>query len=456
MARTGMLKLATAALAAAALTPAAAAAAPAVDGTFDLPGRPAHLTLGPDGNVWVALESATADFAKVEPDGRVTGYDSPQVLNPKGIDASLDGRLWVTQIGGVAHFTPADPVGARSVPIVGINDPRGIALGHDGNLWTASSDQVYRIADDDGRFTSFRVDGMGARGIAAGADRNMYIADFGGQRVVGLTTAGVVARTYRANGGPQEVAAGPGNQIAFSDPTAVPQQLGRFTTPDGPVLTTDVQGTDPFGIVFAVDDAYWAANFATSTLSRMTPDGSVTTLTGLPGASGPRYLTQGAGSTLWVGLESARKVARVTGVVAPPAGGGGGGQGADTTAPALSRLALARRLRLGRAGGLRVTLSEAATLTLRFERKLPGRRKAGRCVKPRRAPKAKRCARYVKRGVQLRSVQQGANRERVGGRIGRRVLPVGRYRVTIVAKDAAGNVSKPAKRTLRIVAPRRR
>lgn len=454
MARTGMLKLAAAALAAAALSPAAAAAAPAVDGVYDLPGRPAHLALGPDGNVWIALESATADVARVAPDGSVTPYDSPQMRSPIGIAASIDGRLWVTQIGGVAHFTPADPRAARSVPIVGINDPRGIATGPDGKLWTGSGENAYRIGTDES-VDSFRVDGMGARGVAAGGDGNVYFADFAGQQIVALTTAGAVARTYRVTGNPQELAAGPGTQMAFTDPLAVPQQLGRFTPPDGPVLTTDVQGTDPFGIVFAVDQAYWAANFATSTLSRMTSDGTVTSLAGLPGASGPRFLTQGAGNTLWVGLESARKVARVTGVAAPPPPGGGGGQGADTTGPTLSAVALARRVRTGKRARLRLRVSEAATLTIRFDRVAPGRRKAGRCVAPRRAPKGERCARTVKRGVQRRAVREGVNRPRIGGRVGKRALAAGRYRVTLVARDEAGNASKPVKRTLRVLAPRR-
>lgn len=454
MPRTGILSLATAALAAAALAPAAMAA-PAVDGVFDLPGKPQHLTLAA-GNVWIALDSATADFAKVTPDGTVTSYDSPEVSNPKGIKYTPDGRLWVTQSGGVAYFTPADPTAARAVTISGLNDPRAITFGPDGNLWTASGDRAFRIALD-GRSVAFRVDGMGARGITGGKDGKIYIADFGSQRIVALTTDGRVAETYRANGGPQEVAAGPGNQVAFTDPGASPHQIGRFTAPDGPVLTTDVPGADPFGITFAVDDRYWVANFATSTLTRMTASGATETVTGLPANSGPRYLTQGAGSTVWVGLETAEKVARVSGVSAaptPPAGGGGG-PAADKTGPVLTRLRVPRTLRLGRAGKLRVTLSERATLTLRFERKLPGRRKAGKCVAPRRALSSKRCTRFARVAVQRRAVREGLNRVRFGGRVGKRALPAGRYRLTIVARDAAGNASRPVRRTLRIVSPRR-
>lgn len=454
-----MIKLVAATLAAAALTPAAAGAAPAVDGVFDLPGRPNHLALDPDGNMWIALDSATADFAKVSPDGTVTPYDSPQVLNPRGIAAGPDGRMWVTQLGGVAHFSPSDPTGARSVSIVPLNSPQAIVAGPDDALWTAANDLAIRIATDESVRT-FRVDGMGARGITLGGDGRLFIADFGGRRVVGLTPDGAPTG-YPVPVEPQEVAAGPNGQIAATMPNTL---IGRLQPPAFAVQTTDVPLTDPFGIAFADDGAYWTANFARDTLTRMTPAGVATTLTGLPAASGPRYLSKGAGGTLWVGLETAEKVARVTGVTAPPApptppggggDGGGGGSTADRAPPALSQLSLPRSLRVGRSGTLRVTLSEAADVRIRFERKLPGRRKAGRCVSPRRAPQGRRCTRFVDAGTQRRSARADRNALSVAGRIGRRVLPAGSYRLTIVATDAAGNRSRAVRAPLRITPPSR-
>ena len=100
-----------------------------------------------------------------------------------------------------------------------------------------------------------------------------------------------------------------------------------------------------------------------------------------------------------------------------------------------------------------MTLSEAASVSVRFERKLPGRRKAGRCAKPRRGSRGRRCVRFASLGSQSRSAVRGANRLAIGGKLGKRTLPAGEYRLTIVATDAAGNASKPIRRTLR-VAPR--
>jgi len=451
----------TAVLAAAVLAPATASAAPAVDRVFDLPGTPHQLALGPDGNVWVAMDGVADNIARVRPDGTVDSFTAAAISSPIGIVAGPDGQLWVTESGAVAHFSPSDPASARRVDIAGLA-PNRIVVGSDGNLWTGSGDSVVRIRTDE-RFDAFRPTGLvGARGIAAGSDGNLYVADFGGAQILGVTTAGVAAGAYPTGGNPQEVVAGPGGQMGFTNPTNVPQQIGRFSPPDtSSVRTVDfATGTDPFGIVFADDGAYWIAN-RNDTLTRMTPAGAVTTLGGFPRGSNPRYLTVGGDRTLWVGLETTRQIARVTGVVAPTTGGGGGGGGGtptpvDTSAPVVSNVSAPATLRVGRSGTLRLTLSEAATVSVRFERKLPGRRTArGRCVKPRRAPHGRRCTRFFDLGTQRRAAGAGANRLAIGGKLGRRTIPVGAYRLTIVATDAAGNASAPIRRTLAVAAKRK-
>ncbi len=125
---------------------------------------------------------------------------------------------------------------------------------------------------------------------------------------------------------------------------------------------------------------------------------------------------------------------------APPAGGSGtpGALPTDTLAPAVSGLTLTpRRFRLGlrvprltasaRTGAaIRFSLSEPATIALRFSRFLPGRGYV-------RVPGA----------VRLRG-SQGANVVRFEGRLSRRrVLRPGRYRVTVLARDAAGHQAQP-------------
>jgi streptogramin lyase len=300
------------------LAPVAASAAPAVDGEFAVSGVGTNneLALGPDGNMWVTLDVGN-DLAKITPTGQVTEYNPADVTSPIGIITGPDGNLWVTQPGGVARFSAADPNAAVKFAIADITDPRGITVGLDGNLWTASAGNVIKFSPANPLgATSFPVI-AGARDIATGGDGDLWVADFGGAAVVSVTTAGA-ATPYPVSGGPQAIAAGPAGQIAYSDPNANPQEIGRVVA-GGTPLKTQTPMMDPFGVALGEDRAYWIANFASNDLGRLTTTGAFSTLTGFSAAAGPRRIAAGppGSGTLWVTLDLAEKVARITGVDAP-------------------------------------------------------------------------------------------------------------------------------------------
>jgi streptogramin lyase len=296
-----------------ALVAAPASAKPKVNGEFAVSGVGTNndLTRGPDGNVWVTLDQ-TNDIAKITPDGTVTEYNPANVTSPIGITSGPDGNLWVTQSGGVASFSPADPDAAVKYSINDITDARPIVTGPDGNLWTVSGANVIRIpAANPAGSTSFPVLVAG-RDIDAGSDGNLWVADFGSQ-VVSVTTAGVpTAYPTGAGSGLQAIAAGPNGQVAYADPTSNPQQVGRIS-PGANAKKTTTPG-DPFGVAFGADGAYWIPRFAAGDLVRLTTGGKETTLRGLSPNAGPRRIATGPHHTLWVTLDGADKVARITGV----------------------------------------------------------------------------------------------------------------------------------------------
>ncbi len=125
-----------------------------------------------------------------------------------------------------------------------------------------------------------------------------------------------------------------------------------------------------------------------------------------------------------------------------PGAGGGGQAGGDGVAPRIAGVRLSKAAfpvaRRGKAGTVvRFTLSEDATVTLRVERRVAGRR-----------------VRHVPvKGTLVRTGRAGANRILLDGRLGGRALAAGRYRVRLVAADAAGNRSAPATRAFRITVP---
>jgi hypothetical protein len=83
-------------------------------------------------------------------------------------------------------------------------------------------------------------------------------------------------------------------------------------------------------------------------------------------------------------------------------------------------------------------------MAIRIDRASPGRRSGKRCVKPaKRLARHKRCTRFVGKGRLTRTGKAGANRVAFSGRLGRRALAPGSYRVTFVA--TAGGKTGPAK-----------
>jgi hypothetical protein len=162
--------------------------------------------------------------------------------------------------------------------------------------------------------------------------------------------------------------------------------------------------------------------------------------------------TQGAGA-------DARIVAAVVDLPAPP-----NTNAPDTVAPAVGSVRLSRRTfavgsaptpiaaKVGKGTTISYSLTEAAAVSFRIERALPGRRSGGRCKKPTKRLRSKRkCTRYKTAGTIRRGGAAGANRLAFSGRIGRRPLKLGPYRLTIIATDAAGNHSKAKRAKFRIV-----
>lgn len=121
--------------------------------------------------------------------------------------------------------------------------------------------------------------------------------------------------------------------------------------------------------------------------------------------------------------------------------------GAETTFTTLRTLTLGRLtlvpagIRSGTASAVRFALSDRARVTVVVDRMVPGRRKAGRCRPTART--GPRCSIFTRRGtIAVAKAAGSAVRIRVPARLGGRALAPGRYRVTVIARDAAtGRVS---------------
>jgi len=135
----------------------------------------------------------------------------------------------------------------------------------------------------------------------------------------------------------------------------------------------------------------------------------------------------------------------------------------DTVRPVVTGIGFSnRRFRAARSGAairaaaplgtrVRYRLSEAATVAVRYERKTIGRRVNGRCRAATRAnSKRAKCVRWVLvRGTARHRGKAGANAFRLTGRMNRRAMRPGVYRLRLSARDAAGNATATPRRSAR-------
>jgi hypothetical protein len=111
-----------------------------------------------------------------------------------------------------------------------------------------------------------------------------------------------------------------------------------------------------------------------------------------------------------------------------------------------------RLARVRKGTTIRYSLSESARIVFTVERVLAGRTVGGRCVAATRGNRSRRaCKLYKAVGRFAAQAVAGSNQNQFSGRIGRRSLIPGAYRLTLVATDAAGNASLPRRLRFKVV-----
>jgi len=142
------------------------------------------------------------------------------------------------------------------------------------------------------------------------------------------------------------------------------------------------------------------------------------------------------------------------GEASEPGGTSGGGGAADLVAPVVSGFSATGRRR--KRTTFRFSLSEPATATIAIQRLLPGRKVGARCRKPTPRLRDRRpCRRARTKGTLTpRTLAAGLAAVRFAGRIGTKTLRPGSYRAVVVARDAAGNASRPARAAFKLVRSR--
>jgi len=261
------------------------------------------------GNVYVA-DSLNSTLRKITPAGVVSTF-----AGTAGIRGSTDGT------GAAASFDRPEGVAADSAGNVYVADT------FNGTIRKITPDGVVTtLAGTAGVFGSTDATGTAASfnqpiGVATDSADNVYVADFGGSTIRKITPAGVVT-TFAGTAGVRGSADATGAAASFNQPIGVATDSAdnvyvadfggstiRKITPAGVVTTlagtagvtgsTDATGAaasfnQPIGVATDGAGNVYVADRGNSTLRRITPAGTVTTLAGAAGVTGSIDATGGA------------------------------------------------------------------------------------------------------------------------------------------------------------------
>lgn len=287
--------------------------------------------------------------------GDITNFPLNAGSGPRDVVVGPDGNFWVTNAGG------------NSVSKVGLNGAvlgtypmttanagvRDIAVGPDGNLWVTmtTANKIGRITTA-GVVTEFAIPTADSQpiGIAAGADGALWFTQFAGNKVGRITTGGQVTNEYTiptANAGLWGITPGPtgSSRMYFTESTA--GKVG-YVTLTGQISETALQSATsaPRGITVQ-NGSVWFTMYGINAVGNLVND---TTVAQIPTVTQPNDITVGPNNSMWISAGS-QQIAYLNNV--------GATQGTYTTSAANT---LPQGLVLGGDGNIWVALQGANAL----------------------------------------------------------------------------------------------
>ena len=295
---------------------------PIVFDALDYP--PGQITLGPDGNLWFTNSNAGAVgipfVGKITTAGAVTIYYTNDF--PYGITTGPDGNLWVIESGNVAKITTSGT--ETEYPLTVSGGYSGITTGPDGNIWFTEFGTVGYVttAGVVNEFDPSLFQGQAyLTSIVTGPDGALWILAEGNGGILRFTTGGQLTNTYGLNVGsqPDWVASGPDGNIWATQ--SFDNAVSKIT-PNG-VITTypTADGSNPEVIVAGPDGNMWFVEPGTANIAKITTQGVITEYSAGNPNPGLVGITAGPDGNLWFTESSARynNIVRITpsGVMTP-------------------------------------------------------------------------------------------------------------------------------------------
>ena len=309
---------------------------------------PQGITVGPDGNLWVANSFGT-NVARLTPSGNFTGFRTSEA-NVKFVTAGADGNLWFTEStdlglqepprnvfttpGHIGRLTPAGQLTEFPLPTP-FNRPYAITTGADGNVWfTEDGSKIGRVTPA-GVITEFPMptqQGL-ADDIAPGPDGNVWFPESSRDRIASVTPTGSITEWNLPSGsGPEGLVTGPDNNLWIVESAA--NKIGRLNIKTHTLTEFGIptRPADAQLITVGPDGALWFTEAIIrpgthSAIGRITTDGTIAEFATPPlkrhPSDEPFKIVSGPGGQLWFTEELSSEVVSMTvpsgiaGVAAP-------------------------------------------------------------------------------------------------------------------------------------------
>jgi streptogramin lyase len=443
------------------------AVASAID-EFPVGVKPGGITTGPDGALWFTEEgdNAVSFIGRFAPaTGAYTHFQLPSLGSvPDKITTGPDGKLWFSEYGG-NRIGRIDTAGNLTEFSNAGGSPQGITAGPGGLWYTATGSNTVRQIGTDGSFGAvytIPTPSSGPSDIILGPDGKIWFTEsdpINANKIGALNPsvppgqAGAISEYPTAAGSePSGIISTTGGILWFTEPGT--NAIGRITT-TGTLAEFPGAGVSASGIAAGRDGALWYTLGFSGTLpctgtgdqaiGRITSGGTFTNKFATPSPlSDPSDITEGPDGALWFTEYCANKIGRIETAPSPPP---------PPPPPPVAVLSVSS-LKLSpssfkaapkgasitkkkRKPGTAVTYRVSATASTRFtvESVQTGRKRGKKCVKQTAKNKrARKCTRYVvMKGSFKHAGKAGANRFRFSGRIGRKSLRAGKYRLVAVA-----------------------
>jgi sugar lactone lactonase YvrE len=281
------------------------------------------VTLGPDGNLWVA-EQPNGSVARMTPSGEVIGRFAVGT-NPTALAVGPGGRVWVTvpDSDKLTWFDATSPSPSPHDVATGSGSncgAVGIAAGNGRIYFTLPTDGVCSgnvsqvgFVSDDGSGVATKGGAVGRAFDIAVSGGKLFVPDFDGNVVRRLSPDLVTESTVSVgSGSPQGVAADSAGNIwtsLFTDgklarfPGAQMNGSATVVTPSGGTLT------NPRGLTAGPDGAMYVAGGGSANLVRVGA-GDQFSFFAMPGGGAPFGVDPGPDADLWMTDGAARRLLR--------------------------------------------------------------------------------------------------------------------------------------------------